>query len=98
MFQSPIFWIVVGLIVAFVVWRIWRGRRSAAEVRIEQIGNEAFQLALAGQGWQAEQMVQQLVEETAKEHGSRSRLRPSSFLEFKTGRKPNHEKRLHLPA
>jgi tetratricopeptide (TPR) repeat protein len=74
MLHSPVFWIVVGLVFLGMLWLRWIRWRNAADAHIERVGTEAFQMALAGQGWQAEQMIERLVAEIAEKHGPVSRL------------------------
>lgn len=79
MLHSPWFWIVVGLLFVAMLWLRWLRRRNAADVRIERIGMQAFNLALVGQGWQAEQLLEQLIRETNEKYGPGSRLSGQAY-------------------
>jgi tetratricopeptide (TPR) repeat protein len=64
---------VVALAVIAFVWRRWMDPAAAVMRRIEAVESRALQMLQAGESWPAEQMLQQLVDDVSREHGSQSR-------------------------
>src|SRR5262249_30791861 len=62
--------------VAVLLWFLGRrGRQArAVEQTIGQVEAQAYQALFAGDAWKAEQLLQQLVDDTAQRHGPRSRM------------------------